>query len=328
MPLNAGCQVFLAYLLDLALGDPRWLPHPVVFIGKAIVFLERLLRLAVKSPALLRAAGALTAFVIVGGSWLFTFFLLQWSSSLNQWLGKALSIWLIYTTLAARGLAGAAKEVYSALVKGDLAEARRKVGWIVGRDTDKMDDRSVTRATVETVAENIVDGIISPMFYALIGGAPLAMAYRAVNTLDSMLGYKNERYIDFGRASARLDDLANYIPARLTGLLLLAAAFLLRMRPKRADGHNPGFPAPSQPQQRHSGSSGSRLPGDPLGRFKLLPGPRVFPGLYGRRPGSPEARTYSPDGKTDVSDLGTYGPGRNACFLSKFYKLTTGSALY
>ena len=207
----------------------------------------------------------MTAFMIVGGSWLFIFFLLQWSSSLNQWLGKALSIWLIYTTLAARGLAGAAKEVYSALVKGDLAEARRKVGWIVGRDTDKMDDRSVTRATVETVAENIVDGIISPMFYALIGGAPLAMAYRAVNTLDSMLGYKNERYIDFGRASARLDDLANYIPARLTGCLL-AAAFLFEDASRKTDGHNPGFrrhPSPNSgiPEAAVAGSLGIRLGG-------------------------------------------------------------------
>jgi adenosylcobinamide-phosphate synthase len=267
MLLNAGCQVFLAYLLDLALGDPRWLPHPVVFLGKAIEFLERLFRLAVKSPVLLRAAGALTAAVIMGGSWLLTFFLLRWAGSLNQLLGTALSVWLIYTTLAARGLAGAAQEVHTALIKGDLGEARRKVGWIVGRDTEGMDPGNVTRATVETVAENIVDGVISPMFYALIGGAPLTMAYRAVNTLDSMLGYKNERYIDFGRASARLDDLANYIPARLTGLLLLAAAFLLRMRPKRAltaiirDSRRHPSPNSGIPEAAVAGSLGVRLGG-------------------------------------------------------------------
>jgi adenosylcobinamide-phosphate synthase len=267
MPLNTGCQVFLAYLLDLALGEPRRLPHPVMLMGKAIEILERLMRLVAKSPAMLRGAGAVTASVVVGGSWLLTFFILHWSYSLSHWLGTALSIWLIYTTMATRGLADAAGEVYSALKNGELPEARRKVGWIVGRDTNSMDSRNVTRATVETVAENIVDGIISPMFYALIGGAPLAMAYRAVNTLDSMLGYKNERYIDFGKASAHLDDLVNYVPARLTGLLILAAAFLLRMSPKRAlaailrDSRSHPSPNSGIPEAAVAGSLGVRLGG-------------------------------------------------------------------
>lgn len=267
MPLNAGCQVFLAYLLDLALGDPRWLPHPVIFLGRAIEFLERLSRLVVRSPALLRVAGTVTAVMIAGGSWLVTFCLLRWAGSLNQLLGTALSVWLIYTTLAARGLAEAAGDVHTALINGNLEEARQKVGCIVGRDTGGLDSGNVTRATVETVAENIVDGVISPMFYALIGGAPLAVAYRAVNTLDSMLGYKNERYIDFGKASARLDDLVNYIPARLTGLLLLAAALLLRMSPQRAltaiirDSRRHPSPNSGIPEAAVAGSLGVRLGG-------------------------------------------------------------------
>lgn len=267
MPEIAGFYVFLAYLVDLAVGDPRVLPHPVVLMGKAIERLESVLRRIAASPAGLRAAGMVTAVVVAGGSWLLTSVLVQWAFAFNRWLGLALSVWLISTTIAARGLAGAASEIFTLLKNGDLAEARRKAGWIVGRDTGNLDIRDVTRATVETVAENIVDGVVAPMFYAFIGGAPLAMAYRAVNTLDSMLGYKNERYIDFGMASARLDDLANYIPARLTGLLLLASAILAGMDPKRAltavlrDA--PGHPSPNSgiPEAAVAGALGVRLGG-------------------------------------------------------------------
>ena len=267
MPEIFGLYVFSAYLVDLAVGDPRWIPHPVVFMGKAIEGLEWLLRRFAKSPSGLRAAGAVTAAVLLVGSWFITFNLLKWMFTVHFWLGSALSVWLISTTMAARGLAGAAGEIFQLLQTGDLAEARRKVGWIVGRDTGKMDSGDITRATVETVAENIVDGIISPLFYAFIGGTPLAMAYRAVNTLDSMVGYKNERYIHFGMASARLDDLANFIPARLTGILLLGAAFLLKMNPKRAlaaiQRDAPGHPSPNSgiPESAVAGALGVRLGG-------------------------------------------------------------------
>jgi len=267
MPEIFGLYVFSAYLVDLAVGDPRWIPHPVVFMGKAIEGLEWLLRRFVKGPSGLRAAGAVTATVLLVGSWFITFNLLKWMFTVHFWLGSALSVWLISTTMAARGLAGAAGEIFQLLQTGDLVEARRKVGWIVGRDTGKMDSGDITRATVETVAENIVDGIISPLFYAFIGGAPLAMAYRAVNTLDSMVGYKNERFIHFGMASARLDDLANFIPARLTGILLLGASFLLKMNPKRAlaaiQRDAPGHPSPNSgiPESAVAGALGVRLGG-------------------------------------------------------------------
>lgn len=267
MPEIFGLYVFSAYLVDLAVGDPRWIPHPVVLMGKAIEGLEWLLRRFAKDPFGLRVAGAVTAAVLVVGSWFITFILLKWMFTVHFWLGSALSIWLISATMAARGLAGAAGEIFQLLQTGDLVEARRKVGWIVGRDTGKMDSCDITRATVETVAENIVDGIISPLFYAFVGGAPLAMAYRAVNTLDSMVGYKNERYLHFGMASARLDDLANFIPARLTGILLLGAAFLLKMNPKRAlatiQRDASGHPSPNSgiPESAVAGALGVRLGG-------------------------------------------------------------------
>lgn len=264
---DIGFYVLLAFLLDLLVGDPAWIPHPVVLIGKAIEKLERLLRRVSQSPAVLKITGILTAITIVGASWGLTFLLVRWIFSINYWAGAVLSIWLISTTIAARGLSEAAGEIYILLQNGSLAEARRKVGMIVGRDTDQMEPGAIIRASVETVAENIVDGVVAPLFYAFIGGAPLAMAYRAVNTLDSMLGYKNERYIDFGMASARLDDIANYIPARLTGLFLLAAAWILRMRSKGAlqavlrDA--PGHPSPNSgiPEAAVAGALGVRLGG-------------------------------------------------------------------
>ncbi len=264
---DIGFYVLLAFLLDLLVGDPAWIPHPVVLIGKAIEKLERLLRRVSQSPAALKITGILTAMTIVGASWGLTFLLVRWIFSINYWAGAVLSIWLISTTIAARGLSEAAGEIYILLQNGSLAEARRKVGMIVGRDTGQMEPGDVIRASVETVAENIVDGVVAPLFYAFIGGAPLAMAYRAVNTLDSMLGYKNERYIDFGMASARLDDIANYIPARLTGLFLLAAAWILRMSSKGAlqavlrDA--PGHPSPNSgiPEAAVAGALGVRLGG-------------------------------------------------------------------
>lgn len=259
--------MFTAYLLDLVLGDPHGWPHPVILIGKAISTLELMVRRFARSAAALLACGALVAVIVTVGSWLITLCLVKWSFAVNYWFGCFLTVWIIYTTIAAKSLSVAAHDVYSSLQAGDLIEARRKVGWIVGRDTNQMEADDVTRATVETVAENIVDGIVSPVFYALLGGAPLAMAYRAVNTLDSMLGYKDERYINFGKVAARLDDVANYIPARLTGLLLLLASCLLRMNTKGAissiikDSSSHPSPNSGIPEAAVAGSLGIRLGG-------------------------------------------------------------------
>ncbi|MDN5347348.1 MAG: adenosylcobinamide-phosphate synthase [Clostridia bacterium] len=212
--------------MDLAIGDPCWLLHPTQIMGWLIVRLEKLLRPLAITPRQQVLVGGILAALVVAVSWLATYLLLALAYRLSPLAGLILSAWLLSTTIACRGLAAAGLRVYQSLKAGRLPEARRLVGLIVGRDTGHLSAGEVARATVETVAENTSDGIIAPLFFGLIGGVPLAMAYRAVNTLDSMLGYRNERYLYFGRASARLDDAANYLPARLTGFLLCLAAAL------------------------------------------------------------------------------------------------------
>jgi adenosylcobinamide-phosphate synthase len=221
-----------AILIDWIIGDPKWPTHPVILIGRWIRFLEHklrresdglcvresILRLKVKGVVLMLST-VLLSFGVVSA-------IVFLADSMNQWLGYAVSVWLISTTIAVKGLKDAAYLVYNPLRSGNLAEARQYTGYIVGRDTEHLGEEELTRAVVETVAENIVDAVISPLFYALLGGAPLAMFYRASNTLDSMVGYRNDKYRHFGWASARWDDVMNWIPARLTGLLLLIVALL------------------------------------------------------------------------------------------------------
>lgn len=281
-------KVVTAYLLDLIVGDPRWILHPVVIIGKGIAALEYLLRRVAHSPAALRVAGLVLVVLVVGGSYLATLFLLKLAASFHPWLATGLEVWLISTTLAARGLAMAAFNVLQPLAQGNLVLARQRVGLIVGRDTANMDLVEVTRATVETVAENIVDGFVSPLFYALIGGAPLAMAYRAINTLDSMVGYRNQRYRDFGWASAKLDDLANYLPARWTGLMILVGAWLSGRRAKeawraiRCDAGRHPSPNSGIPEAAMAGSLGIRLGG--VNYYEGRPSFRAYMNKSGQPP--------------------------------------------
>ncbi len=227
-------SILLAYLVDLVVGDPPFLPHPVVGMGHLISWGEKLLYPWGKTPGRLRLAGIiLTAGVIAITYWA-SYVLLRIFAAFH--LGAIMEIWLISTTISARGLAREAGKIKRLLVRDDLEGARMAVGQIVGRDTAQLDRRELLRATIETVAENMVDGVVAPLFYGFLGGAPLAMAYRAANTLDSMVGYKNHRYRHFGWAAARFDDLVNYLPARLTGLLLPIAAWSLRLDGKGAWG--------------------------------------------------------------------------------------------
>lgn len=220
-----------AILIDWIAGDPpwRWLPHPVVLIGRWIGLLERRLRPSGRSlsPAALRWRGIALVILTVGLAYLATAAAVLAAGSIHPWLGYAVNVWFISTTLAVKGLKQAAMAVYMPLCEGRLDEARKYTGYIVGRDTTRLDEPELTRATVETVAENSVDAFVSPLCWALLGGAPLAMLYRAANTLDSMVGYKNEQYADFGWASARWDDVLNYIPARLAGVLLIGWAYAI-----------------------------------------------------------------------------------------------------
>lgn len=207
----------VGYVLDLLIGDPPNWPHPVKWIGKGITFLERHLN---KGEGR-RFKGVLMLFIILGVVFSLTSFVVWVCRLIHPILAIAVESIMMFTTIAHRNLKEAALEVYRPLRDGDMKEARTKLSWIVGRDTDHLDEGELVRGTVETVAENTSDGVTAPLFWGFIGGAPLAMLYRAINTCDSMVGYKNEKYIQFGWASARLDDLANWVPSRLTGFILL-----------------------------------------------------------------------------------------------------------
>ena len=219
--------IIIAYILDLIFGDPRRFPHPVKGIGWMAVKTEPLFRKGRFACRNEKIAGAIFAFAIIVITWGLTFIVIHYCFSLNLFcLGLALSAFLIYTSLSIKDLRQESMQVYLALKRMDINSARKKLSNIVGRNTGNLGERDIIRATVETIAENTVDGIISPLFYAFIGGAPLVLAYKAINTLDSMVGYKNEKYKNFGWASAKVDDWANFIPARLSIFLLPLASFI------------------------------------------------------------------------------------------------------
>jgi len=260
-------EIIIAYLLDLALGDPEGYPHPVRLIGRAITYLEDKLRARFRWRRAEISAGLFLTTVIVGGTFFIVWFIRDVADTIHPYLGVIVSILILYTTLATKNLAQSTGAVYKALEKGDIESARNLVGRIVGRDTEKLPESEIVRAAVETIAENIVDGIVSPLFYAFLGGAPLAMAYKAVNTLDSMIGYRNQLYINFGMASAKLDDWANYIPARITGLLLPLAAWLAGYEAWRSwrimlrDHRRHPSPNGGIPESAMAGALGIRLGG-------------------------------------------------------------------
>lgn len=220
------------FLVDQILGDPRGWPHPVVGMGKVISAVEKRSNCGI--PQSRRLKGAILTLSLVCGSFLLTAVTIAGANKLHPGLGIALEILLLGSTLAGNSLLVAGKTVMKPLQQGNLAEAREKLGWFVSRDTRNLSEAEIARGTVETLAENFVDGILSPLFYMVIGGAPLAMAFKAVSTLDSMIGYKNERYQDFGWFAARTDDWANYIPARLSVFFLLITGGLQKLPVKQA----------------------------------------------------------------------------------------------
>ena len=225
----------VAFLIDAMIGDPRSKFHPVVLIGNLISALEKILRRELDSPTLKIFKGGILVCVVVTLSLIVGFGIENFTNDIPSLTAKIfIQAFVLSFMISPRTLGDAAREIYFLLERENLVYAREKVGWIVGRDTQNLNEAEVVRATVETVAENTVDGIISPLFYFAIGGLPLAIAYRAINTMDSMLGYKNEKYFYFGRVAARLDDVANFVPARLTGILFIGAAIVLHLDYKNA----------------------------------------------------------------------------------------------
>ncbi len=274
-------QLVLAFLVDSLIGDPRWIPHPIRCIGEFIAWLEGRARRFCHSAVTEKVSGGVVVVVVVGTTYLITYLFTETVSSafrdvsiLSIISANDIVIALAGSlTIALRGLRESAGNVLSELKISNLDSARRQLGHIVGRDTEGLNEEGILRATVETLSENVSDGVIAPMFYYAIGGLPLAMAYKAINTLDSMLGYRNERYINFGYVAARLDDIANYIPARLTAWAIIFAAALPspvrpgKLSPSRAarvmlrDGRKHSSPNAGLPEAAMAGALGIRLGG-------------------------------------------------------------------
>lgn len=295
-----GGELLAAATLDAVAGDPRWFPHPVRGMGIIIGWCDEHIRKVSSHPYALRAAGIALAL----GLPLFVFVLsreaIAIADRLTWWLGSLLSIGLAWTTLAARDLWDHVQAVSEHLDRGDLSEARGAVGMIVGRDADQLSQEELARATIETVAESTSDGIIAPLFCLALGGAPLALAYKAVNTLDSMIGHKDERYVDFGWASARLDDLANWIPARLSALLIIMTAAVVMGEPTRVrtgwhalwrDGSRHPSPNSGRPEAAMAGSLGIQLGG--INFYQGVPDDRPLLGRGGRQPIPSDIRAAS-----------------------------------
>lgn len=280
--------------MDLLIGDPHNIPHPIKWIGDLIAALDRHL-LGAELPAaedrdpgreyrkgVLMVILVLTAAAAASAAVLFAAYLI------SVYAGVAAEAVLTCYALAQTSLRRESMKVYTALAAGDTEGARKAVSMIVGRDTEPLDDKGITRAAVETVAENLSDGVIAPMIYAAIGGPVLAMIYKAVNTMDSMTGYRNDRYMHFGTAAARLDDAVNYLPSRLSAMLLIIAAALRRdCDAKRAhriwkrDRHNHRSPNAAQTESACAGALGVRLAGSSYYFGKLVEKPYIGDAVRG-----------------------------------------------
>ena len=219
-----GGELAVACLLDAAVGDPRWFPHPVRWMGAVVNWCDRRVHQFLLSATKQRIAGVLLAVALPAGAYAAGALLIWFGNSIDPLWGSAGTVLLAWTTLAARDLIDHVVSVQRALQSVSLIEARAALAKIVGRDTEEMSESEIVRATVETIAESTADGIMAPLFYLVLGGAPLALAYKALSTLDSMIGHMDDRYRWFGWASARLDDVVNFLPARITALLLVLSA--------------------------------------------------------------------------------------------------------
>ena len=254
------------------------MPHPVRWMGKAIEEFEPVFR---KIPGSRRLAGALFCAFFVVSTGVIAFGLLYLAQWIHPWLRFSLEVILIYFCISIHSLEGAAMEIHGLLLQNNVVDARKKVAMIVGRDVTQYDEEGISRAVVETVSENLVDGVISPLFFAVIGGAPLALMYKMVNTLDSMVGYKNEKYMDFGKASARLDDALNFVPARLSIPIIALATHILARKGRRClktavlEGANHSSPNAGYPEAAFAGALTVKLNGPNYYNGKLVKKPYI-----------------------------------------------------
>ena len=276
--MKIACILAAAFLLDCLLGDPRWLPHPICLIGKLIACTEKGMRRLVKNEFL---GGLLLVIVVITVSTAVPWAILFLAGMINPWVETVLQVWFCYQILAMKSLRTESMRVYTPLKAGDLPLARKYLSWIVGRETDRLDEEGVAKAAVETVAENTSVGVVAPLIFMAIGGAPLGFLYKAINTMDSMVGYKNDKYIRFGRAAARLDDAANFIPARLSALLMILAVYILRFdggnarRIYRRDRHNHKSPNSAQTESVCAGALHIQLAGPAVYFGQLVEKPTI-----------------------------------------------------
>ena len=262
-----GLEIILAWLADLSFGDPPWMPHPVRLFGILTLFGEKMARLGAGSHRKLLLAGAVVAVGIAcctcAGTWL----LLSAIETVSPLAAGLTTVYLAYSALSLRALDQAGCEVMACLRSGRLADARASLAKIVGRDTADLNETQIIRAVIETVAENSSDGVIAPLFYLAIGGVPAALAYKSINTMDSMIGYRNDRYLYFGRVAARLDDIVNFIPARLTAALAIVASLIFGLEWRSAsrvvlrDADSQPSPNSGYPEAAFAGALGIRLGG-------------------------------------------------------------------
>lgn len=270
-------QLALGFILDLIIGDPNNPFHPVRIIGKICGTLENVFRKILNNY--LKIAGLIVWIITVAITFLITYMLVYMSNTIILYFGIIIEGILIYFCISSKALVIEGFKVINHLMKDDIEKARRQLSYIVGRDTADLDKEGIIRAVIETIAENISDGVIAPLFYAGIFGAPLAMAYKAVNTMDSMFGYKNDKYMDFGYFPAKLDDLFNYIPARLTGLFIVISSFILKYDYKNSyriykrDRYNHTSPNSAHPEAAMAGALNIQLGGGNyyFGKFVFKP---------------------------------------------------------
>lgn len=270
------------FLIDLLIGDPRWLYHPVCIIGNLISFLEKGNPRNLSEIKRGELAGGIFEVVLVCAlSFGIPFLAVRFLYGISVWAGLALETFWCSQLLATKSLKTESMKVYDRLKNGTIEEARYAVSMIVGRDTQELTEEGVTKAAVETIAENSSDGIIAPMFYMAIGGIGLMFLYKGINTMDSMLGYKNEKYLYFGRFAAKLDDVANYIPARISGWLMAFATVFVGMDTKNAikiyrrDKHNHASPNSAQTEAAMAGALGIQLAGNAYYFGKLYEKPTI-----------------------------------------------------
>jgi len=268
-----------AIALDLVLGDPHGWPHPVRWMGRAIAWLEPVCRRHIRNE---RFSGLCFALILALSTWLAAFLLLRWLHGLHLFAGFLGETVMIYCFLAIRSLMDAAMEIHGLLLQNQVDTARRRLAYIVGRDVERYDAVDIARATVETVAENFVDGVLSPLFFAVLGGAPLMAAYKMINTMDSMVGYKNERYERFGTAAARLDDAANFLPARLSvPVIALAVRVLSGQYGRRVletavqEGAHHSSPNAGYPEAAFAGALALKLNGPNVYHGRLVDKPYI-----------------------------------------------------